>query len=1080
MVPISPHSDMRSSPRSRSPRTATTNDLLPAPLRIPQRKTDNVSDDVEEPEKEVQAPQPPPILTMAQRRGTGSKLGSLVSKFEILDAVNKSIRVKRSLQLQNSLSSEGSSGISPRQGVTPITPKRSMIPISTRSREAVSNGLSTSGPKYSPSVGALIPVDYQDPESLSSKGISGSRSARNMAITTNRKPVFQPKETSTPSPGSTSVTPSPTDTEVRKWPAMGSEDPSPRRLPVSKSSREKSLRKGKSPHSPSVRTFETAQSSNFSYEDPGHPEPEKETTEEYEATPAQVKSTRSQKPSVADLRMSFERISQPSTSIPATPIRPKSHSKPSTQRSPRRSQDVAHPFEVSHFSESLPKQTPIRRSHDASQIQSSPLSRNYLTELKGRKSGSGDPGSLVSLPIKHSPASLLPRSNQSHRRRTLLPKLNTAGTFVSFESEPIDLELRGSGRGPYKESPGDHTSASGKGLLITESPIAPRLRHYPMSQSKQTEAAGEPHTPANRSLLPKSHTIPRPSSKSEPVSRRSTKVSDLRKLFDRPSIRGSSPIPFMNFRRGRGRTMPFTAQASAPELAFFSGEPFATTSTWQKKRAVVVPPELTTEISVNDFACNFVDAPASESGHHDETSAPTKEQSIKTDSPVKEHIHHFERLDRGSPSCRTAPSGRAKSYDTGRNLRFPFGKGEKSKQRSAAGGWGTAMWRRISSSLSYSLDGCDDNNNDPQSSSSVHLPAQPEKRQHGHHQHHRRRSSLLLFGGYHHHHHHHGPSDTTTTMMADRSTTAYSSYGGGGSSINLNLNLEDAFLSPTTLKNGPSCVNYTRSSLSPPPLPQQPQLYQRLPMRKSLPLLARRIRLSSSFGTGLELATDPDPDLGLDGALQSTLSWRRKGRDHDRQGEGEGERTNSPDPGTLPKVMPKQSAAERWRRKQEEKQMRRAARQRRREVSEAQAQVQGQGQGIEKGKGKGKGKAVGVEEEEESKADRGRGEEEAQERAGEEWGGGGGGGEVEGADGSRDKKKKESSWGTKTASGFVVRQATDVSLRHPKPRRPGQVRKLVNMYREKAAKAASGHSIGSVGGGGGGGSSSSKGGNGVA
>ncbi|KAI1631123.1 hypothetical protein F4809DRAFT_658525 [Biscogniauxia mediterranea] len=1122
MAPISPNSDTRSSTHLGSLRTTTTNDLLPAPLRIPQRKMDNISDDVEEPGKEVldnlretsssnlhhqpekQAPQPPPILTMAQRRGTGSKLGSLVSKFEIMDAVNStearssvnpkaSVRLKRNLHLEamdkslpspgeNSLSSGDPSGISPHQSIAPITPKRSMLPISTRSREVASNSLVVSRPKYSPGTGVLVPVDYQDSESPNGKGTSSSRSGPAPACR-DRQRLFEPEESRycrvvqkkswvliiyaacSPSPESTNVTPSPTDTKVHKWPVVGSEELSPQRLPVSKSSREKSLRKGKSSDSPSVRTFETAQSSSSSYENPGHREPEVETTKEYEATPIQVKSTWSQKPSVADLRMSFERISQPSTSIPTTPITPKLRSKPSIQRSPRNSQDVAHPSEVSGYSEALAKQTPIRRSHDASQIQSSPLSRNYLAELKGRKSGSEEPVSLAPLSVNHSPGFLLPRSNRSHQRRTLLSTSNTTGTFVSFESEPIDLELRGSGKDGYRDGPEDPTRVSSKGFLIDESPVAPRLRHYPMSQPKQPGAAGEPHTPANKSLLPKSHTIPRPSSKSEPVSRRSTKVSDLRKLFDRPSIRGSSPMPFMNFRRGRGRTMPpLAAGASAPDLAFFSGDSFATTSTCQRKRAVVVvPPELTTEISVNDFACSFVDdAPRSQSEHEEQQQAP----SAKKDSPVKEHIDHFERLDRGSPPGRAAPT---KSYDTGSNLRFPFGRGEKSsKQRSAAataaGGWGTAMWRRISSSFSHSLDGCD---NDPQSSSSVHLPApqsekQPRHHHHDHDERHRRRSSLLFFGGGGFHHHHNRPSDSTTAAaMAERSTAAYSSYGGGGSSINLNLNLEDAFPSPTTLSKRPSCVNYTRSSLSPPPnplpLPQQQQQQQRLPMHKSLPLLARRIRLSSSYGAGLDLDVDPDPDLGLDGALQSKVS-RRQG-----DGDGSNQGDKSPDPDALPKAMAKQSAAERWRRKQEEKQMRRAAakqQQRRRgERGGMQVQVKGQEQGQgremekEKGKGKGKGKEKAVEgEEEEAQGRAGEEKEEKEEELGE--------GEVDDGGSNKDKKKKkESSWGKKTASGFVVRQATDV-------------RKLVNMYREKAAKAASGHSIGSGGGGGG---SSSKG-----
>lgn len=45
-----------------------------------------------------------------------------------------------------------------------------------------------------------------------------------------------------------------------------------------------------------------------------------------------------------------------------------------------------------------------------------------------------------------------------------------------------------------------------------------------------------------------------------------------------------------------------------------------------------------------------------------------------------------------------------------------------------------------------------------------------------------------------------------------------------------------------------------------------------------------------------------------------------------------------------------------------------------------------------------------------------------------------------------------------------MRQVNDVKLRHPKPRRPGQVKKIVNMYREKASsgiKFGKGSGIGS-------------------
>jgi hypothetical protein len=66
----------------------------------------------------------------------------------------------------------------------------------------------------------------------------------------------------------------------------------------------------------------------------------------------------------------------------------------------------------------------------------------------------------------------------------------------------------------------------------------------------------------------------------------------------------------------------------------------------------------------------------------------------------------------------------------------------------------------------------------------------------------------------------------------------------------------------------------------------------------------------------------------------------------------------------------------------------------------------------------------------------------------------------------RTSKEHEPDAGQKTASGFTVFESKDVKLRHPKPSRPGQVRKLANMYKEKEksgmsinSKATSGSSL---------------------
>jgi hypothetical protein len=61
-----------------------------------------------------------------------------------------------------------------------------------------------------------------------------------------------------------------------------------------------------------------------------------------------------------------------------------------------------------------------------------------------------------------------------------------------------------------------------------------------------------------------------------------------------------------------------------------------------------------------------------------------------------------------------------------------------------------------------------------------------------------------------------------------------------------------------------------------------------------------------------------------------------------------------------------------------------------------------------------------------------------------------------------DVKEQERSWGKQTSSGFMVRQADlgSQELVHPRPDRPGQVRKIVDLYKEKSSsmlRIASGH-----------------------
>ncbi|KAI1448916.1 hypothetical protein F5Y02DRAFT_414915 [Annulohypoxylon stygium] len=191
---------------------------------------------------------------------------------------------------------------------------------------------------------------------------------------------------------------------------------------------------------------------------------------------------------------------------------------------------------------------------------------------------------------------------------------------------------------------------------------------------------------------------------------------------------------------------------------------------------------------------------------------------------------------------------------------------------------------------------------------------------------------------------------------------------------------------------------------------QPPHLtYRQSPsLSKTFPFLAR---VSDSLG-----GTDEFDGFGFDGSLLSKATRYRTGSATKKLPQPPASPTPRGDPNALSRVLSQQTVAERKRRRLEEKQLRREEKDKKRE---------------EKAKSKGKEKVT----DQVGTTKKGK--------------------EIE--------RKKESSWSKKTASGFVVRQINDVKLRHPKPRRPGQVKKLVNMYKEKAS---SGIKLGRGGGGG--------------
>ncbi|CAJ2502968.1 Uu.00g103620.m01.CDS01 [Anthostomella pinea] len=508
-------------------------------------------------------------------------------------------------------------------------------------------------------------------------------------------------------------------------------------------------------------------------------------------------------------------------------------------------------------------------------------------------------------------------------------------------------------------------------------------------------------------------------------SQKPSKVSTLRKFFDRPLLRASSPMAFMHLRRNRGHMEPPVSEPHPHFSTYFPAESTATfsTHTTVQRRAHVPSPALTTEISINDFSCDFI-GDAKQPGEFDalHNSQSKNHGSRKYESPVKDRVQQFERLDSNAPSVKTPTHDRAKSHDT--VLHFAFKARERNDEKKPSpSGWhpirqrGTAIWRRISNSFRHSVDSCSDDSSstdsdEPGSSSSDDVKAEgttrpspsPPQRLY-------RRSSRF---GYH----------LYRTSEEDRPAASYSS-GGESSSIDIPHELT------AKLENRPPPMSHVRRFPS----------HRRVSMRKSFPFMTRE---SSGIDSSVRF------DFGLDGAILTKMT-RKDGKQAASEDIPQAHQEPSPfsaaqqDPEALQNVLSKHSVAERKRRKREEKQRRRDEKARKKE---------------EKGKGKeiAREYAYVVP----SAINRPPGilkKENEKQRS------------VE-AHNQRAKSKSEKSWEPKTTSGFVVR-LNEAEMNSPKPARPGQVKRIVNMFKDKSAstmfkdKSTSGLRLGSKGNGGG-------------
>ncbi|KAI8964304.1 hypothetical protein F5Y11DRAFT_364097 [Daldinia sp. FL1419] len=333
-------------------------------------------------------------------------------------------------------------------------------------------------------------------------------------------------------------------------------------------------------------------------------------------------------------------------------------------------------------------------------------------------------------------------------------------------------------------------------------------------------------------------------------------------------------------------------------------------------------------------------------------------QSIIRESPVKDRIQKFESLENGPLNNNLTPC----YYDVGSNIPInkqktntrqikPEVSGQLFRQPKAG------LWRRISNTITQSIEGTSSNSNDRERSSSsssrdsntYNVRSSSIRRQSRY-----RRSNLFGYRIY-----------RTSEVIRSSTDSAYTR-----SNININEELIERF------ENQHPYKAYRRS----------PSGY--LSIRKTFPFLAR---MSDDLG-----CSDGFDDFGLDGSALSRAIHQRDKSSVIQPSQTTSSPISCSDSNAISSTTSKQTTAERKRRRLEEKELRK---EKETKLSDNQEPDNAQNKGQSKdGEG----------------------------------------------------KKKESSWSKKTASGFMVRQINDVKLRHPKPRRPGQIKKIVNMYKDKS------------------------------
>ncbi|KAI1293903.1 hypothetical protein F5Y03DRAFT_387856 [Xylaria venustula] len=940
-------------------------DLRPAPLRIPLRKsvadlhensrtaptkaairaTDTLTTSTSYPGDIGRLYQSAIPGTRSKRRDPRSKFESLISRFEIIDAVKS---------VDSSV---------PQYPNSSYNTRPSTIPRATESKRIPQQDLIVHSPteSISPTSSELSSYQSRTPE------VGGPRSP----LATSAIPVLRHSK-----------------------PAITSKEAPPSRLPKPKSFRKNNT---------SFLQLSSASATSLNAATRPGPKtvtpPRQETPETSRKESKLPAGSRIQLPqqrlSVADLRQSFEKISQPAKTSGET-ARPSLNLKPSL-RSLRPGEDM--PISISQLRPELLKQR-FSVAKDRSSCSQPPIfGKGHIVNVRPRSKASGlpSPKYAVAGSVRHESSPSLSRTERSSVNETRQKERN-------ITHQPGKQSLPQNEREKLREEP--ETDISFQALMdsLDSDQFGEKQGDGTFEEATKPKcelsAAEDSSVKGQSEVLGVSTASPPDSRPTQGVG----KVSQLRKFFERSSKILSSPLSIMNSRPTLEQNDSNSAlMGSYPSSSCGGSESPRSMRTLARRISIV--PSLTTEISVNDFFCDFVGHPSCEESP---VTASPSETAVKVgsvskhESPVKSRIQQFEHLSRDSLKAAAAIQQHDKHNHGGPPSSF-----EKDNRRGGKrGSWrpihkkGVAIWRKISNSLSYSFDSWKDCNSYHEqinvvedtglNTSSDHSTSTPDDLKHG----------VRHFSpfGYSMHRVTHmsrqfvTPSHTTSSIpLTDRDTTS---------------------IAPRRALN----TSYDRSSPDTPPPP--------LIIRKSLPIIAR-------VTSGLHRPNG----FGLDGHFPSKPVPEEEFRPADAPTSGPS--TPQGDPDALLKVMLKQSAAERSRRREDEKHLRRDKKLR--------------ALAIWKGKGKADAATplpltdeVGPSGEASRKHDRGK------------WKGKGKEKEVEPKENDgHSSKGQENETNKKTESGFEVFESKDVKLRHPKPRRPGQVRKVANMYKEKGSSGAS-------------------------